>query len=54
MVEIHATMKEMQKEIDELKNYVKALTQRIDTMEIEKETRQSMNTILDFVEKHNK
>lgn len=54
MVEIHATMKEMQKEIDELKDYVKALTQRIDTMEIEKETRQTMNNILDNVEKDNK
>ena len=38
----------------ELKNYVKALTQRIDTMETDKETRHTMNTILDFVEKHNK
>jgi len=55
MVEIHATIKEMQKEIHELKNCIDVLTEKVDTLETDKktdkETRHTMNTILDFVEK---
>ena len=51
MVEIHTTIKEMQKEIHELKNCIDVLTEKVNTLEIYKDTQHTMNTILDFVEK---
>tara|TARA_B110000879_G_scaffold127271_1_gene167740 strand:- start:689 stop:1498 length:810 start_codon:yes stop_codon:yes gene_type:complete len=54
MVEIRNTMTDMREEIYELKQHIETLTRRIDTFEINKETHETMNEILDFVEKHNK
>lgn len=51
ILEIRTNMKEMQNEIDKLKKCIDVLTQKVNTMETDKETRHTMNTILDYVEK---
>ena len=51
MVEIRNNMKCMREEIHELTQCIETLTQRIDTFEINKETQETMNHILEYVEK---